>query len=718
MSKPGNESRIYIALLVLYVFVSPPLHASRTIENASLKLTLDESGNMMFYDLNNNVSWSSSFPGWVTLTNQKISEKIPLTSSNFSAKIYSDCICFTFSGLNGDKITDDKFQIKGKFTVSNQTIEFEITSLNTQYLLEELEYPAHLLTVASGNEEGYIAVPHLQGILIPSRYDAGFMRYGQNIWEMISDQEEWWNFESGNLNMPWFGASKNGSSVLVTLHTASDAALHLIGNKVVDKKGSAFINRSGELEGTRISSLSPIWKSSKKELSYSRKMRIELVDHGYVGMAFRYKEYAKEAGRYVTLKQKIAQNPEIEKIIGAPDIKIYCFTNRINNPYFKAWSEPVLNGYSKVNTTFQQVGEMADELKAMGVDKCMFLLGGWNRMGYDREHVDMWPPAEAAGGIKGLAKACKTVKKNGYLFALHDNYDDFYPDAPSFDEKYILRDHDGSLHKGGVWDGGLCYITCPSLREELLNRNMALIQGSISLNAYYFDVITNTSHYECYDERHPLTRQEDLKYRLALLDNIAERGMVIGGERGTDWAMPVVGFCEGLSGGGTGYHRGLTYRSGLTVPLFYLVYRECVVGYWQHGTPHGREDHANHVLLDLLYGQPSSWSIEYAQWSDLKPMIKETYDLLGRFHEKTAHLAMVDHQYLTEDYMVQRTKLNDGTEVWVNFGFTTYEKESFTLPPKGFLIFEAGGKVTMGKVSRSIEYTGQTKQQPGIVPPL
>jgi len=243
MSKPGKGSMIFITLLVLNVFVSPPLHASRTIENARLKLTLDESGNIMFNDLNNDVSWSSSFPGWVTLTNQNFSEKIPLTSSNFSSKIYSDSIYFTFSGLKGDKITDDDFQMEGRLILCDRAIEFEITSLKSKYHLKDVEFPAHLLTVASGYEEGYIAVPHLQGILIPSRYDAGFMRYGQNIWEMISDQEEWWNFESGNLNMPWYGASKNGSSVLVTLHTASDAALHLIGNKVVDKNGSASINR-------------------------------------------------------------------------------------------------------------------------------------------------------------------------------------------------------------------------------------------------------------------------------------------------------------------------------------------------------------------------------------------------------------------------------------------------------------------------------------------
>ena len=125
---------------------------------------------------------------------------------------------------------------------------------------------------------------------------------------------------------------------------------------------------------------------------------------------------------------------------------------------------------------------------------------------------------------------------------------------------------------------------------------MALILEQLPLNAYYFDVITNTSHYECYDPRHPVTRKEDLEHRKMLLKNVADRGLVLGGERGTEWALPYVGFCEGLSGGGTGYHRGIAYRSGLCVPLFYLVYREAVVGYWQHGTPHGREDHANHVV--------------------------------------------------------------------------------------------------------------------------
>ncbi len=699
-----KQTAIRSTTLFLGLLCSLTLMAADTQENSRFRIFIDKHGAISFQDRENQVQWGSSFPGWVRLKGDGHIETISLIQSQFSMQSYSDSILFRFKGIQGEDVKDPGFAMQGKIMLSDQHFDLEIISISSRFQLEDVEYPAHILSVLSGTDEGYIVAPHLQGVLFPSRYDAGFMRYGQNIWDLIADREEWWAFESGNLNMPWFGAFKNGSSVMVTMLSPSDATLHVIGNSVVGEKGKTVDARQGQISGTRMSSLTPIWKSSKKKLSYPRKMRIELVSDGYVGMAQRYKTYAKESGRYVTLRQKIERNPEFEKIIGAPDIKVYCYTNRLNNPYYKAWSEPVLDGYSRVNTTFEQVGTMADDLKKLGVEKCLILLGGWNRMGYDREHVDMWPPAEPAGGIKGLKKACQAVKSKGYLFALHDNYDDFYPDAPSFDERFILRDGDGSMHKGGVWDGGLCYITCPSQRLELLNRNLALIQASIPLNAYYFDVVTNTSHYECYDPRHPMTRKEDLQYRLALLDNIVQRGLVIGGERGTDWAIPVVGFCEGLSGGGTGYHRGIAYRSGLTVPLFYLVYRECVVGYWQHGTPHGREDHANHVLLDLLYGQPSSWSLEYAQWKDLKPMIKETYDLLGRLHEKTAHAAMTCHEFLSTDRMVQKTALEDGTQIWVNFGITTYEGENLILPPKGFRISRPGEKTLEGSVSRSIEY--------------
>jgi len=660
---------------------------AEVIESDIINVDVSSNGSISFYDKQNNIQWgSSNIPGWIEVITVNGKEKIPFTECETIVDCGQGIFEITFSKLQGEEINDPNFKMKVLVSLTENGFELEISELNTIFKLNSVEYPAHFLTVKSGDEDGYIVAPHLQGILIPSRYDAGFMRKGQNIWDMIADVETWWNFESGNLNMPWFGAQKEKSSVFVHVETSSDCTLHLVGNKLVKSNGETAMDRHGQTKGTRISSLAPIWKSSKYQFSYPRKMRVELVDNGYVGMTQRYKKIAIDNGRFVTLKEKIATNPEIEKIIGAPDIKVYCYTNRLNNPMLKAWSEPVLNGYEKVNTTFAQVAEMSDDLKKSGIEKCMFLLAGWNRMGYDREHVDMWPPAEKCGGIEGLRTAAEKIKANGYLFALHDNYDDFYPDAPTFDEKYILRNADGTLHKGGIWDGGLCYITCPSQRMELLDRNMDLVQNHIPLNAYYFDVITNTSHYECYDKNHPVTRKQDLKYRLDLLNNINERGLIIGGERGTDWALPALAFCEGLSGGGTGYHYGVAYRIGITIPLFYLVYHECVVGYWQHGTPYGREDHVNHVLLDMLCAQPSSWSIEYEQWNDLKPLIKDTYDLLNPLHTNTAHSAMINHEVLSGDFMVQKSTFDNGTVVWVNYGNKSYTQDGIELAPKGYRI--------------------------------
>jgi hypothetical protein len=224
------------------------------------------------------------------------------------------------------------------------------------------------------------------------------------------------------------------------------------------------------------------------------------------------------------------------------------------------------------------------------------------------------------------------------------------------------------------------------------------------LNAYYLDVSTSTSSDECYDPAHPLTREGDLEHRRALLEGLAARGLVVGGERGADWALPAASFFEGLHGGGTGYHRGLSYRVGLTVPLFHLVYHDCVVGYWQHGMPFGREDHANHVLHDLLTAQPSSWSLVHEQWEDLKPLIQETYELLGPLHERTAHHPMVDHEVLTDDFNVQRSEFADGTVVRVNYGITSYRDGETTIPAKGFEVRVPGEPVRIGSVSRRIQH--------------
>jgi len=335
----------------------------------------------------------------------------------------------------------------------------------------------------------------------------------------------------------------------------------------------------------------------------------------------------------------------------------------------------------------------------------LILLGGWNRAGYDREHVDMWPPAEVAGGEKGLAAASRLIAQQGYLLSLHDNYQDFYTEAPSYDEKYIMKNEDGTVQLGGIWDGGLCRLICSSQAMELVERNLNLVQSSVDITSYYLDTITAAKLYECFDGTHPITRSEDKAYKLQVLKYLAGKGLIVGGEAGTDWAVQVCPFFEGLPGRAIGYSTGIEAPDfGIAAPLFNLVYHDAVVSYWQHGQPFGREDHVNHVLHDLMSGQPSSWSLVYDQWADLLPLIKQCYELLGNFHRKTAHSKMLSHEFLSEDFAVQRSCFEDGSEVIINYGITSFEVKNTKILPKGFYLKTPGEMSKTGSMNRDIVY--------------
>ena len=100
----------------------------------------------------------------------------------------------------------------------------------------------------------------------------------------------------------------------------------------------------------------------------------------------------------------------------------------------------------------------------------MLVLNGWINGGYENRHPDILPAAPQIGCNDGLAACSRRVKALGWLFGLHDNYQDMYRDAPSWDEGYIIKNPDGSLRKGGVWAGGQCWLICSREAVALASR--------------------------------------------------------------------------------------------------------------------------------------------------------------------------------------------------------------------------------------------------------
>lgn len=693
---------------------------SARLDNSRLAVTLDAHGFPALVDQATGLTWSPFADGQGALLTV-----LDARGQKLVADLATDARLQVSQPSAGQlALRYDQFRFAGRAVPGELAISLELErdeaalmvtvealTLGEGFTFETLSYPCHQLSLRTTWDDGYLVVPTKQGVIVPTRFEVGYMRFQHNTWGKIADLEFTLPFDTGTLNMPWYGAVKREggkqSALLAYVVSSADAALGVVCNKVVPTPGLARPDDE-TTTGQRLSTLTPLWRESHGRLGYPRRLRLELIPGGdYVALAKRYRQIAITSGRYKTLKDKIAENSLVERIVGAPDIKIYVYTNRLQEPFYRAGSEPVLSGYSAVHTTFDQVRGIVEELHdQLGVDRALILLGGWIRAGYDREHPDVWPPAEGAGGVAGLSRASAAAAQRGYLFSLHDNYQDMYPPAPSYNPAVIMRKPDRSLKRGHIWDGGPCMLICSAEAIKLAEETVKHVKNETSVNSYYLDTTTAASLYECYSETHPLTRAQDCEWKLRILDWLAEQGWVSGGEAGTDWAIPVCTFFEGIPGTARGFYDGVTGpRFGISAPLFSLVYHDCVVAYWQHGQPYGREDHDFHVLHDLITGNPSSWVLVAEQWDDLKPLIKEAFELLGELHRRTAHEQLVAHRFLSADFRVQESRFAGGLRVVVNNGITSFKVGEQVIPPRGFRIEDPQDGVIEGVVERHIRIT-------------
>lgn len=72
-------------------------------------------------------------------------------------------------------------------------------------------------------------------------------------------------------------------------------------------------------------------------------------------------------------------------------------------------------------------------LKDHGVDHLAIISHVWQRYGYDVKLPDHLPANPAFGGDEGMKVFGKAANQCGYVWSLHENYIDLYPDAPSYD---------------------------------------------------------------------------------------------------------------------------------------------------------------------------------------------------------------------------------------------------------------------------------------------
>ncbi len=234
------------------------------------------------------------------------------------------------------------------------------------------------------------------------------------------------------------------------------------------------------------------------------------------------------------------------------------------------------------------------------------------------------PQRPECGGDEAFARCCKRIRQLGFILCLHDNYQDMYKDSPSWDESYLQKNPDGKPAVGGKWAGGRAYITCSQRAVDLAKRpqNLTAVKKLTDADSYFIDTTYAAGLQECSDPKHPLTRLDDMKWKQAISDYAREVFGIFGSECGREWAIPHSDFFEGLTGvSGTYYHNAkLPTDLGATViPLFELVYRDCMAMYGKYG--YDIFNSSEYVLHHISIGRPLNYhSIpSHLYWKEAHP---------------------------------------------------------------------------------------------------
>ncbi len=134
--------------------------------------------------------------------------------------------------------------------------------------------------------------------------------------------------------------------------------------------------------------------------------------------------------------------------------------------------------------SFDRIGETLDTYHWYGMDKVVAIIHRWQRYGYDVKLPDVFPPDPERGGVETLREVVKRAVGYGQRVAVHENYVDVYPDAPSWNEKDLMR-----VASGGLQDAwGPSKHCSPSHMLEHAKIFMPVIEKELKTNACFLDV--------------------------------------------------------------------------------------------------------------------------------------------------------------------------------------------------------------------------------------
>lgn len=527
---------------------------------------------------------------------------------------------------------------------------FEWVPLSTETVKVKSVYWPGYMEFDEKKDSWYTLLNWQQGLLVP------------NTWKTAVDKVVFDGFMgTAGAYMPWFGQVKDRAGYIAICEQPWNAAY--------------YTEHPAEGPYTHVGIR---WEPSLGKMDYRRVMKYSFVkDCDYNDLCKIYRNYVIEKGRFKSLAEKAVKTPSIDQLIGSAFLHKGIKTQVMTNSDFYDAENPDKNNHL---TPFSVRTEEIKKFHELGVEKLYLHLDGWAEPGYDNQHPDYLPACEKAGGWKAMKELSDTMHECGYLFGIHDQYRDYYYAAKTFDENFATRLADGTIPSHARWAGGPQTYLCATQAPFYVKRNFTeIMDNGIKLDCAYLDVFTCNEGDECSHPWHKMTRRECYEYRNTCFEYLLSKGILPSSEEVNDWAIPSLVFCH-YAPYDFMLDRPGSPKKGIPVPLFNLVYHDCLIEPWMMDKISEEEDYmlyavlnggAPYLVRDGAY-QNTDGSFAGGVEISIEDQIKRC-KVVSDLHEKVAKCEMVRHEMVDGNPEVQRTTFADGTVVTVDFQAQTYQ---------------------------------------------
>ena len=604
-----------------------------------------------------------------TLQNARLAAKITTPTfamqvkSKSNNKTYDLAPTYLFNVLSVDSTADSysfhcelisaNADVTVRVSLLDQAVKFEMIPDGAVPLEAPFDFPGRIDSRAGE----FFVIPRAAGILLPVEDAVPFWEFGLFAWKST---------------MAFAGITDLQTGYMLATEDPWDSEFRFV-----------------QPAGSHLYTLQFVHQPSKRRLGYPRTFYWVMIENdGYNEMARWYRAFAERLGYVKPFAQKIAENPNVDKLRGAVDF--WALEWQFKMPAF------------------------LDSLYQFGIDRALISLGGGWRM------------------TDPVAAVIDSINARGMLSSRYDIYTDVwpptYPDYPWYrTEGYpedVVVNADGSLKAG--WLAYLSdrtpfqgYYTCSATHANYARRWIGDELVTNHYNARFIDVELASQLTECYSPVHPTTRKQDAEFRTGLLDVVKnEFGLVTGSEEARDFAFPVVDFGEGTMtiapANNAGYDWATpTEKPGETfvqynmnparrIPLHGLVYHDVHVPTWYTGDGLSKVpafwDEKD--LFNILYASmPLVMPPSAAYWQQHRERFLTSMLLTSAVFRECGFARMLEHRFLTANRRVQETRFDNGWTVAVNFDAADFAYGNRTLPAKGFVASDGVRSVYRAKES-------------------